>query len=71
MDFIEGLRSTCLKKAIFIIMDRLTKYANCIALSYPFTAIMVIKAFFPTSTSYMAPRQLLSVTEVRPLFPYF
>lgn len=46
MDFIEVLPKFMGKDVILVVVDRLTKYAQFVALSYPFTAPLVPKVFF-------------------------
>ncbi|XP_075080415.1 uncharacterized protein LOC142165924 [Nicotiana tabacum] len=43
MDFIEGLPQSGGKKAIFVVVDRYTKYAHFLALSHPYTTVAEAK----------------------------
>ncbi|GMI66113.1 hypothetical protein HRI_000280600 [Hibiscus trionum] len=45
MDFIEGLPKSRNKDVIWVIVDRLTKYAHCIPLAHPFSAKEVAQVF--------------------------
>ena len=45
-DFIEGLPRVNGKSAILTVVDRFSKHAHFIALSHPYTAASVAKAFF-------------------------
>lgn len=45
MDFIEGLPKSHGKTTIFVVVDRLTKYAYFMSLSHPYTAKDVAKFF--------------------------
>ena len=46
MDFIEGLPKVHGKSVILTVVDRFSKYARFIALSHPYTASSVARAFF-------------------------
>jgi hypothetical protein len=46
MDFIEGLPKVHGKSVVLTVMDRFLKYAHFIALSHPYTAASVTRAFF-------------------------
>lgn len=46
MDFIDGLPRVNGKSVILTVVDRFSKYARFLALSHPYTAASVAKAFF-------------------------
>ncbi|KAJ4705112.1 Ty3/gypsy retrotransposon protein [Melia azedarach] len=45
MDFISGLLASNGKDVIFVVVDRLSKYAHFVPLSHPYTAIQVAQAY--------------------------
>ena len=53
MDFIEGLPKSLAKEVIWIVVDRLSKYAHFVALSHPYSAEIVAQAYLITYLGYM------------------
>jgi hypothetical protein len=46
IDFVEGLPNSQGKSMIFVVVNRLSKYAHLMALKHPYMAIMVAHKFF-------------------------
>ena len=46
LDFIEGLPSSQGKTTIFIVVDRLSKYAHFIPIAHPYTVVSIALVFF-------------------------
>lgn len=56
-DFIEGLPKSMGKEVIWVVVDRLSKYAHFIALSHPYSVETVAQAYFDNT--------VLSVTGIQ------
>ena len=46
MDFVDRLPNLRGKTMIFVVVDRLSKYAHFVAISHPYTAMSVVQVFF-------------------------
>lgn len=46
MDFVEGLPNAKGKSVIFVIVDRLSRFAHFIPVSHPYTTVSVAQVFF-------------------------
>jgi hypothetical protein len=46
MDFVDGLPKSQGKYVIFVVVDRLSKYAHYTPLKYPYSAMSVAQVFF-------------------------
>lgn len=46
MDFIDGLPKVRGKSALFMVVDRFSKYAHFMPLSHPYTIVLVAHVFF-------------------------
>ena len=62
MDFITGFPMVQGKDCISVVVDRLTKYTHCFAISTHYTAAQVVELFFEISSGYMVFPIPLSVT---------
>ena len=53
MDFIEGLSRSKGRDTVLVVVNRLSKYAHFLPLSYPFSVVQVAHFFFLRSYAYM------------------
>lgn len=68
MDFVEGLPRVNGKSVILTVVDRFSKHAHFIALSHPYTATSVAKAFFEAIVRLHGfPRSIVTVTQSSPV----
>lgn len=65
MDFIDGLPWSVGRDAIWVIVDRLSKYAHFVALSQPVTAAGLAQNFMDQFYRLHGPLVILSVTGIR------
>ena len=79
MDFITGLPKSMNRDVIFMVVDRLTKYAHFIALKHPYTAVEVAQAYLDSifklhgwPRSIVSDRDALFLSQFRKgLFPLY
>ena len=65
MDFIEGLPKSQSKSVIFVVVDRLSKYAHFMPLSHPYTTKQVAQLFLDNIYKlYGLPQTIISDKEV-------
>ncbi|WOG95792.1 hypothetical protein DCAR_0415120 [Daucus carota subsp. sativus] len=55
LDFIEGLPKSAGKEVILVIVDKLTKYAHFVAISHPYTAVIVAQKVLDTVVKLHGP----------------
>lgn len=67
MDFIKGLPRSNGKTVVFVVVDKLSKYAHFMALQQPFTAIQVAKVFFDNVFKHHGLSKMI-VSDRDPLF---
>lgn len=60
MDFVEGLPPSNGKNSILVVVDRLSKSAHLMALSHPYTAMLVAEKFIDSVVKlYGMPRTII------------
>lgn len=59
MDFIVSLQKSARKVVIFIVVDKLSKYAYFILLGHPFTALEVAHLIWTMCSSFMGGPRVL------------
>lgn len=71
MDFVEGLPNSHGKQFIFVVVDRLSKYAHSLSLSHPYTTLDVTTLFMDSifklhglPTSITSDRDPIFISEV-------
>ena len=78
MDLIEGLPNSKARNIVLVMVDRFNKYAHFIALSYPYTAAIMVDAFMSNiyklhdlPTSIMSDKDLVFLSKFwKDLFVY-
>lgn len=64
MDFIERLPRSNGKDMIWVVVDRLSKYAHFVPLTHLISAAVLARVFMDQITSCMGHQPILSVTEI-------